>query len=744
MFALAVCFSLFFSLNPAGARELVFWNFWNPKFILPVIEKFEKAHPGARIRNEQINWANGLDKIVVALANGVGPDICELGSTWTGHFMAQDALLDMTERVGEDLPRFAMRETVTWNGRIYGLPWLTSTRVLFFNRALFRRSGLDPDHPPETWADLLECARKTHDPANGSYGFGVNAGEGHILYKKFLPLVWGNGGAILDSKGNFAFSGPPTREALDFYKRLSVFGLKEKQDILDDAFKRGRLAMEISGSWNLASLPKEAPTLDFGVSLIPRPGLNNGTSSSFLGGQVLVLPRGCSDPEIGAEFIRFLARPENTLPISKETLVHFPADRKAFSDPFFASDNRFAVFFRQLETAVHPPVHPLWIPIESILNETVEQAIYGADVAGLLEKASRSYDSAREDLARRSRSPVTAERGRKNPEPAFNLFLFSSALAVGGLILAVLLLFSKGRFGERWKSGGSQSLRSAHQHRVLFLLPWLLTFAVFWVYPLIYSFLLSFQDFEIFHPENSSMVGFRNFSRLFSDAKFRQAFGNTLFFVVGTTPVVTLLGLCLALLLNSLRVGEGFLRSVFFLPSMISVVVIATIFKFFFSPEGTLNFLTSIFGFSPHGWLVEKDLALPSIMAMDIWSSAGFYMILFLAALKAVPGTLYEAAEIDGADEWGKFRFVTLPRLRSMILFILVMNTIRGWQVFPEIYTLTRGGPLGATDTIVHRLYETAFRYHEMGYASAMAQVLTFVILILSFLQFRVLDRGGE
>jgi len=141
-----------------------------------------------------------------------------------------------------------------------------------------------------------------------------------------------------------------------------------------------------------------------------------------------------------------------------------------------------------------------------------------------------------------------------------------------------------------------------------------------------------------------------------------------------------------------------------------------------------------------HSWLVETAWAMPAIMAMDIWSSVGYYMVLFLAALKSVPAQLYEAAEVDGAGEWAQFRHITLPQIRGMALFIIVINTIRSWQVFPEIFTLTRGGPLGTTDTLVHRVYETAFRYHEMGYASAMAWVLFAVIMGLSLLQMRVLQ----
>lgn len=132
---------------------------------------------------------------------------------------------------------------------------------------------------------------------------------------------------------------------------------------------------------------------------------------------------------------------------------------------------------------------------------------------------------------------------------------------------------------------------------------------------------------------------------------------------------------------------------------------------------------------------------MPAIMMMNIWAYTGYYMVLYLAALTAVPKQLYEAAEVDGADEWQQFWYITLPQIRYMTVFIVVINTIRSWQVFPEVFTLTQGGPVGTTDTLVHHLYDTAFRFHEMGYASAMSFVLLGIIVIFAFLQMWVLQK---
>ncbi|MGM0600459.1 MAG: extracellular solute-binding protein [Candidatus Rifleibacteriota bacterium] len=439
---LAVIFSIFSSC--AYSEELLFWNFWDPKFILPVIEEFEKQNPGVTIKNEQITWGNGLDKIVVAMANGKAPDICEMGSTWMGKFMGEGALIDVTEKFQDLKPEYMMWKPATWQGRLYGMPWLAGTRVLFYNRELFEKAGLDPDNPPATWQEFLDAAQKIHNPDEGTYGFGMNAGEGHILYKKFMPFVWGNGGKILDENGNFVFDSPQTREALNFYLELKKYSYREKQDLLDEAFKKGSLGMTISGSWNFARYPVDAPNLDFSVGLIPKPTKNKGYSASFLGGEILVLFKSCKNPDMAAKFVRFLVEAKNTLPITKEALVSFPAATDSFNDEFFTTDPRLQVFIEQMKTGVHPPVHPLWIELEKIINKAVESAMYGANIDEVFAQAEKEYQRV-ESRAKQNKS-VRLKEQKQNRE---GNSVFSSStqtmllvlIAIGTIVNAILLSF---------------------------------------------------------------------------------------------------------------------------------------------------------------------------------------------------------------------------------------------------------------------------------------------------------------
>ncbi|MBL7988504.1 MAG: sugar ABC transporter permease [Chlorobi bacterium] len=279
-----------------------------------------------------------------------------------------------------------------------------------------------------------------------------------------------------------------------------------------------------------------------------------------------------------------------------------------------------------------------------------------------------------------------------------------------------------------------------------FLSPWLLTLGLFWLWPLLYSFYLSFTNYKTLSNE-MTWVGLANYSRLLGDDVFWKAFVNTLIFVVGTIPFTTIFALLLAVLLNKNIAWKGFYRSGYFIPSVTSIVVLSLIFTNLYSHDGYINSLLNMAGlpWPKQGWLLNTGTALAAIMAMDVWIAIGYYTVLFLAALQTIPNDLYEAASLDGATQWQQFRTVTLPGLRPMLLFIIVINTIRSFQVFTEVYVMTKGGPLNATTTLVYQVYEHAFeRSDMMGYASAVAYVTFLLILAVSLVQFRLLGANRE
>ncbi len=272
---------------------------------------------------------------------------------------------------------------------------------------------------------------------------------------------------------------------------------------------------------------------------------------------------------------------------------------------------------------------------------------------------------------------------------------------------------------------------------MVFLLPWAVVYAAFFIFPFIFSFVLGFLEYNPLRPDDSHWIGADNFTRLFRDPIFGEALRNTMLFVVGTVPVTTVASLALALLLSGRTPGRDFFKAAFFLPSILSMVVIALLFKLFYAPGGALNEVLSIVGLGGHGWLTDPRTALPAIMVMDVWAAIGYYALIFFAAFASIPRDLYEAADLEGAGTWATFRYITFPMLKPVIGFVLVINTIRSFQVFVEVFVMTQGGPLGSTNTLVLYLYESAFRRLDYGYASVIAWAVFLLSGIFSIVAIR-------
>ncbi|MBD3257875.1 ABC transporter permease subunit, partial [candidate division GN15 bacterium] len=266
----------------------------------------------------------------------------------------------------------------------------------------------------------------------------------------------------------------------------------------------------------------------------------------------------------------------------------------------------------------------------------------------------------------------------------------------------------------------------------------------FWAFPVIYSLVLGFTDYKLLQPDYA-WVGFANFSNLLSDPDFLGALSNTFVFVLGTIPITTVVSLVMALLVNRQFKGRAIFRSAYFMPSITSMVVIALIFTNLYQRGGYVALLAEMVGVSPpvNGFLYDQSTALYSIMAMDVWMSVGYFMLIFLAGLKAIPDELYEAAEISGASPTRQFFAITLPLLRPVALFILVINSIKSFQVFVEIFVMTKGK--FDTSTAVYYIYEKGLTTgFELGYASAAAYLLFLIIAAFSVVQFVLLRRRTQ
>lgn len=287
-------------------------------------------------------------------------------------------------------------------------------------------------------------------------------------------------------------------------------------------------------------------------------------------------------------------------------------------------------------------------------------------------------------------------------------------------------------------------MRSRKAIAYLYTLPWVLTFGVFWAFPLVYSFVMGFTNYRLLDPDYD-WVGWANYATLLGDAEFINALQNTFIFAFGTIPVTTVLSLILALLVNREFRGRGLFRAGYFVPSITSLVVVALIFTNLYSRGGYVVMLAQMVGIETpqNGFLYDNDTALYAIMAMDVWMSVGYYMLIFLAGLKSIPDELYEAAEINGASQIRQFFSITLPLLKPVALFILVINSIKSFQVFVEIFVMTKGK--FDTMTAVYFIYERGLTTQfEFGYASAAAYILFVIIGIFSLSQFVLFRQRKE
>lgn len=221
-----------------------------------------------------------------------------------------------------------------------------------------------------------------------------------------------------------------------------------------------------------------------------------------------------------------------------------------------------------------------------------------------------------------------------------------------------------------------------------------------------------------------------------NDAIFWKSLGNTLEFVLLSTPLIVGVGLLLALVLNGSDRLLGFFRTLFFTPYILSVSVVTLIWGYLLNPQrGILSALLSNFGIQPIPWLTNADLAMPAIVVTTLWWTMGFNMVLFLAGLQDIEPTLYEAADLDGAGPWAKFCYITVPSLRRTLVLVIILQVIASFQIFGQVYIMTRGGPAGSTRVLVQHIYESGFRDFSLGYASAMSIFLFFIMLVISFLQ---------
>lgn len=274
----------------------------------------------------------------------------------------------------------------------------------------------------------------------------------------------------------------------------------------------------------------------------------------------------------------------------------------------------------------------------------------------------------------------------------------------------------------------------------LFILPVFILAIIFFVIPAGMSLMLSFKEYSLLDSYTmieAPWVGLKNYRDALNDEIFFKSLKNTVTYALGVVPSQLIIALGLAVICNSKIRNKGLLRTIYYIPTVTSAVAVSIMFLFLYKTDGLLNKFLEIFGIAPIGWFNSPAFALPSMMSLAIWSSVGIYMVIFLAGLQGISPSLYEAADIDGASKWEQFLYITLPQLKHVLFFNLVVSFIGTLQVFDQAYVISggTGGPLDSTTTVVLYLFNAGFRDFRMGYASAIAFILFGIIFTLTMIQ---------
>jgi multiple sugar transport system permease protein len=277
-----------------------------------------------------------------------------------------------------------------------------------------------------------------------------------------------------------------------------------------------------------------------------------------------------------------------------------------------------------------------------------------------------------------------------------------------------------------------------HRAGYLFILPVLVLFLLFRIWPTIHGVILSFQDYRI--NGNTTFLGLENYRDLVADPIFWGALKVTATYALISVPLTTISALGLALLINRAIRGITIYRAIYFLPYVTSLVMISVIWLWVYRVDGgLLNGILTGLGLEPVRWLQDKSLVIPSLAIMAAWKGVGYSMMILLAGLKAIPETLTEASQVDGATSWQTFWRITLPMLRPVLFFVIVIESIGAFQVFDPMYVMTNGGPIRASYSLVYMLYDESFKFQNFGYSAAIGMVLfgiTFCVMMLQRFMF--------
>ncbi len=784
--AAALCFALLIASGlgagrPTAARAdggnsrqpvTLRFRFWGDikeiAIIQHTVDEFEAAHPGVHVHMERIS-TNGdeyVQKLLLEKASNLLPDVIFIADNYAGlrgrgvladlkPLVDSDPSVNLSQYYPEDITPFSEK------GQLYALPRdIAPMGLIYYNKKLFDQAHIPyPDgswrwdytpHPERGDKDFLTVCKKLTqtNPDGTTKVFGYGAFSSTVTWQNFMYCT---GDDVVDNDfypTKMTMSTPGVVKALQLYQDMMYkYNVAPASADLQtsglgavgghDLFATGRMAMYCCGIWEVPLFRSQITDFDWDIAAFPtgptgKLGVETGWSGYGIGSTT-------RHKELAWELVKYLGGPVGLSNLAKGGLAQ-PAIAKLANSPLWL-DNA-APHNRKLTIEEVPHIH------YAVLNSVWDQI----NTQVITPKLQLMYDNTINaqqavNLIQPAAQSILDEYNHPTYHPPLNW-----GWAVVAMIALMLLLVGWVWQGARKDLAGGMRLGSTAEARAGygFISLWLVGAVVFLLAPMLVSLVLSFSQWDLISP--AKWLGIANYAAMMKDPLFWKSLFVTIVYTVVSVPLGVVGSLGLALLLNAKIKGQPIFRTLFYMPSIVSAVAASLIWLRIFDPEsGILN--SAIHGLHLTGlmhllhltdpgknyvnWLGNEHTANGSIIVMSLWAIGGG-MVIYLAGLQGIPQSYYEAADIDGASVWQKFRNVTLPLLTPTIFFTIIMGIIGSFQVFTQGYIMTSGGPNNATTYYVLYLYQNAFNYLKIGYASALAWVLFFIILGITLVQMRM------
>jgi ABC-type sugar transport system permease subunit/ABC-type glycerol-3-phosphate transport system substrate-binding protein len=763
LLALAAVLVVVWSFIDVGCRAFVRWDLaradgsveltilhWGDndeiQIVQTLVDAFEAENPGIRIK--RLHASDYATKINTMFAAGTPPDLYYLPAEEVPKFAGMnlaapidDLIAKDVSEIGEDwfkeffpviVDAYRYDDGVIGKGPLYGLPKDFTPMLMYANLQLFQRAGVEVPYDGWTWGEFDDAMKKIsalEEPNGDVYG-AVIASWALVL----RDIIWSHGGDYFNGSdfADVTVDEPGAIAGLDRIRRLrfddksayNYTGGLDAQLLGEQEFYTGRIGVVGPiGRWRT---PRFRSIDNFEWDVVPMPHTTGVERSSAIATTAWAMSSTTKHPDEAFKLMKFFSGPVGQTLTARSGLavpcIRSVAESDEFMQPGLAPAN--ARLFVDLIDVSRIGQLPAETEFVRILQDELDKAIR---LDQLTTKQAAENVQAR--WLAELQSPLRNKAFPKMPWKSV------TTSAIGALIVLVGGLF----FWLRREKLGAID-RAQERAGWVFISPWIIGFLVLTFGPMGLSLILAMSRWTSMQPlSEAEFVGLGNFSHMINhDASFAKSVWVTTYYAMLAVPVGQILALLVAVLMNQKIKGIAFYRTVFFVPSVVSGVALATLWAMMFDKsKGIINRVLTVvldpIGLAPPDWFgVDAEIfAIPAYVIMALWG-VGAGMVIYLAGLKGIPVSLYEAARIDGAGRVRAFFSVTLPQLSPLIFFNLIMGIIGSFQVFTQVYVMTNGGPGNATLVYVLKLYREAFEYHKMGYASAMAWVLFIVLLLLT------------